>query len=150
MILYITENINPNYNIIPGFVGKNPKITLKICVISKQTMWFSTASTSSSSYFSLKTPYLILFSFFCFLELSPFWTIQVTSLWSKTTTIQNSNKESSLIGPYLNFLVHPKLHTQLTPLINAKRFVLLPISKKKRFYEYKCRVPSWRLVLGIF
>jgi hypothetical protein len=44
--------MNPNYNILPCFVEKNPKTTLKIYVISKQSLWFSIASTSSSSYSS--------------------------------------------------------------------------------------------------
>jgi hypothetical protein len=35
MFLCIIKNINPNYSIIPSFVEKNPKTTLKICVISK-------------------------------------------------------------------------------------------------------------------
>jgi hypothetical protein len=34
MLLYGTENMNPNYNMIPYFVLKNPKQHLK-CVISK-------------------------------------------------------------------------------------------------------------------
>ncbi len=54
MLLCITKDMNPNYNIIPCFVKKNPKTTLKICAISKQSLWFSIASTSSSSYSSLK------------------------------------------------------------------------------------------------
>ncbi len=36
----MTKNINPNYSIFPGFAEKNPKTTLKICVISKQSLWF--------------------------------------------------------------------------------------------------------------
>jgi hypothetical protein len=35
VLLCIIENINPNYNIILGFVEKNPKTTLKIYVIPK-------------------------------------------------------------------------------------------------------------------
>jgi hypothetical protein len=35
MLLYINENMNPNYSIIPCFVENNPKITLKVYVISK-------------------------------------------------------------------------------------------------------------------
>jgi hypothetical protein len=52
--------MNQNYNRIPCFVEKNPKTTIKICGISKQSLWFSIASTSSSSLFSLpnfESPY---------------------------------------------------------------------------------------------
>ncbi len=41
MFIYITKNMNPNYNIIPCFVEKNPKKTLQICAISKQSLWLS-------------------------------------------------------------------------------------------------------------
>jgi hypothetical protein len=33
----------------------NAKTTLKICVVSKQSMWFSTTNTSNFSYYSFKT-----------------------------------------------------------------------------------------------
>jgi hypothetical protein len=49
MLLNIIENMNLDYSIIPCFVEKNPKITLKICVIPKQNLWFSITSASSSS-----------------------------------------------------------------------------------------------------
>ncbi len=58
--------MNPNYNIIPCFVEENPKTTLKICVISKQNLWFSTTSTLTLLNLfkkKKKTPYFILFSF---------------------------------------------------------------------------------------
>ncbi len=48
MLLYIIEDMNPNYNIIPCFVEKLSKTTLKICALSKQSMWFSIASTCTS------------------------------------------------------------------------------------------------------
>jgi hypothetical protein len=61
------------------------KTTLKIYVISKQSLWwFSTASTSSFSYSSLKLSLShLLLPPPCFSELSPFEPSQVTSSWSK-------------------------------------------------------------------
>ncbi len=68
MLLYITKNINPSYNVIPCFVRKNPKTTLKICVISKQSLWFSIANTSNFSYYFPKKqtmfPFLLFLLFF--------------------------------------------------------------------------------------
>ncbi len=78
MFLYIIENTNPNYSIIPCFVEKDPRTTFKICVISKQSLWFFTASTYSSSYSSLKKnslSHLLLFPFL-FQNSPPFWTIR--------------------------------------------------------------------------
>jgi hypothetical protein len=59
VLLCITENMNPNNSIIPCVVEENPKTTLKIYVISKQSFWFIIASTSNSFYCSFqikKTP----------------------------------------------------------------------------------------------
>ncbi len=102
----------------PMFCWKNPKTTLKICVISKHSLWFSTVSTFSSSYFSFKKTFcFIFFSFPLFsITLPPFVPSQIASLWFKTIRIQNSNQQSSLINPYPKCLVHIKSHTQLTPL----------------------------------
>jgi hypothetical protein len=47
--VYVIENMNPNYNIIPCFVEKLSKTTLKVCPLSKQSMWFSIASMCNSS-----------------------------------------------------------------------------------------------------
>ncbi len=90
------------------FVEKNPKITLKICAISKQSIWFSTTSISSSSYFSLKNS----MSHFLFLlpilqNSPPFGTIPSHIIMIQTTRIQNSNQQSSLISPYPNYFIHP-------------------------------------------
>ncbi len=38
MLLYITINMNKNYNKILYFVEKNPKTIIKICVISKESL----------------------------------------------------------------------------------------------------------------
>ncbi len=38
MLFGITENMNPNYSMIPCFVQKKSKTTLKICVISKHDL----------------------------------------------------------------------------------------------------------------
>jgi len=59
--IFATKNMNPNYNVIPCFVEKIPKTILKICVISKHSLWFSIANTSSSSYSSLKKKLLLIF-----------------------------------------------------------------------------------------
>ncbi len=92
-------------------------------------MWFSTLSTSDSSYSSLKTqkkkkkkitpkehqlPCFIIFFFF---RIPPFSTIQ-----SHIIMIQsNKNSKFKLTRfpsySYPNYLVHPELHTQFTPLI---------------------------------
>ncbi len=69
------------------------------------------------SFSKKKTPYLIFFSSPLFSRTLPlFEPSQVTSLWIKTTRIQNSNQQSSLISPYPICLVHLESHTQLTPL----------------------------------
>jgi hypothetical protein len=47
--LTIQEILTKDEHIIPC-VEKNPKTTLKICAISKQSLWFSITSTSNSSY----------------------------------------------------------------------------------------------------
>jgi hypothetical protein len=70
MLLCIIENINPNYNIIPGFAEKIPKQHLKFVLYQNKV--FSTASTSSYSYFSLnKTPCFIFFSSCLFCKTLP-------------------------------------------------------------------------------
>jgi hypothetical protein len=67
--------MNKNYNTC--FVEKNPKKTIKICGILKQSLWFSTTITYNSSlssfpnFVSKRSPY--------FLELSSFEPSQVTS-----------------------------------------------------------------------
>jgi len=56
--------MNPNYNIISCFVEKNPKTTLKICVVLKQSPWFSTWSIFN---------FPILLSKKCFSTLPPLY-----------------------------------------------------------------------------
>ncbi len=65
MLLCIVENMNPNYSIIPCFVEKKSKMTFKMCTISKQSLWFSTTNTYSSSYFF---PKLCVSSFLLILQ----------------------------------------------------------------------------------
>ncbi len=79
MLIYITNNINPNCNIIPGFVEIFSKTTLKFYVISKQNLWFSITSTSNSPILFQK----FHVSFFCPFVLHnfpPFEPSQVTSI----------------------------------------------------------------------
>ncbi len=68
MLLYITKNINPNYNIIPSFVEKNPKITFKICAISKLSVVFYFKYFHLFLFFSKNLSHFFLL-LLCFLEL---------------------------------------------------------------------------------
>jgi hypothetical protein len=75
----LLKNMNPYYNIIPCFEKKS-KTTLKICAMSKQSLWFFIVNTSRSSYLFLKLRVSSSLPFFSyFLELSPFELSQVTS-----------------------------------------------------------------------
>ncbi len=116
MLIYITKNMNPNHSMIPCFIEKKSKTTLKIYAISKQSLWFFATSTSNSSYYSIKP--LVSSSSFSplFSKTLPFWTIPSHIIMIQTTIIQNSNQKSSLISPYPNYLVHQQSRTHPPPL----------------------------------
>jgi hypothetical protein len=111
--------MNQNYSKISCFVEKNPKTIIKICGISKQNMWFSTASTYNSFHSSL--PNFVFKNLPYFPKLPHFEQSQVTSPCSKPTKIQNSNQQRSMINPYLKCLVHSKSCTHPTPLISTPK-----------------------------
>ncbi len=89
VLLCIIENMNQNYNRSHVLLEKNPKTIIKICNISKQSMWFLIASTYTSSHSFPKIMCLRIMSFL-FLNLS---LLVVPNLHhdSKPTRIQNSN-----------------------------------------------------------
>ncbi len=89
VLLCITKNMNQNYSKIPCFVEKNPKTIIKICNISKQSMWFSTASTYNSSHSSPKIMCLRIMSFL--FQNLPLLVVPNPRHDSKPTRIQNSN-----------------------------------------------------------
>jgi hypothetical protein len=79
--------MNPSNSIIPCVVEENPKTTLKIYSISKQSLWFIIASTSNSFYYYLqikktptKTPIFVFHIFLVFQNSLPLVPSQVTSL----------------------------------------------------------------------
>jgi hypothetical protein len=94
------------------FCWKKSKKTLKICEISKQSLWFSIANTYNSYFFLNFMSHLLPFP--CSLELTPFELSQITSSWSKQWEFKiQINK---IPWSIFILIVHPKSYIHPTPL----------------------------------
>ncbi len=113
MFLYIIENMNPNYNIILCFVEKIPIFFKKFVLYQNRICGFLLQVPTTPPTL-LSTPCFIFFSSL-FSKTLTFLTIPSHIIMIKTTRIQNSNQQSSLINPYPNCLIHPKSHIHFTP-----------------------------------